>query len=153
MPPPLSPRRAARINIAAPTLVPRRFYSTDLDSSSNDFDEWLRGFTDEGCFRIKDDSRRPKSPFTFEFIINLHKDDRKALEYIKSILDIGNVNERGKFATFSVSRRIEVKVLIDIFSKFTSPLGHPNKNIFLYVLYANLWARFAHKTQPQASEV
>jgi hypothetical protein len=110
-----------RINIAAPTLVPRRFYSTDLDSSSNDFYEWLRGFTDaaEGCFRIKDDSRRPKTPFTFEFIINLHKDDRKALEYIKSILGIGNVTERGKFASLSISRGIEVKVLIDIFSKFS----------------------------------
>ena len=73
----------------------------------------------EGCFRIKDDSIRPKTPFTFEFIINLHKDDRKALEYIKSILGIGNVTERGKFASLSISRGIEVKVLIDIFSKFS----------------------------------
>ena len=48
------------------------------------------------------------------------------LEYIKSILGIGNVTERGNIATLSVSSRIEVQVLIDIFSKFSSPLGHPN---------------------------
>ncbi len=37
--------------------------------------------------------------------------------------------------------------------ELTNPLGYPNKNIFLYVLYANLCARFAHKTQPKAAEV
>jgi hypothetical protein len=108
-----------RINTAVFSPEPRRFFYTDQDSSSNDFYEWLRGFTDaEGCFRIKDDSRRPKSPFTFEFVIFLHKDDRKALEYIKSILGMGNVTERGKFASLSITKRTEVKVLIDIFSKF-----------------------------------
>jgi hypothetical protein len=55
----------------------------------------------------------------FEFIINLHKDDRQVLEYIKSILGIGNVTERGNVATLSVSRRIEVQILIDIFIKFS----------------------------------
>jgi hypothetical protein len=40
------------------------------------------------------------------------------LEYIKSTLGLGNVTERGKITTFSVSRRIDVKVIIDIFSKF-----------------------------------
>lgn len=103
---------------AAPALVPRRSYSTGLDSLTDEFYEWLVGFVDaEGCFRIKNDTRRPKAPF--EFIINLHKDDRKALEYIKNTLGLGNVTERGNTATFSVSRRIDVKVIIDIFSRFS----------------------------------
>jgi hypothetical protein len=42
----------------------------------------------------------------------------RALEYIKSILGMGNVTERGKFASLSITKRTEVKVLIDIFSKF-----------------------------------
>ena len=34
---------------------------------------------------------------------------------------MGNVTERGKFASLSITKRTEVKVLIDIFSK--SPLN------------------------------
>jgi hypothetical protein len=66
------------------------------------------------------------------------------LEYIKSILGIGNVTERGNIATLSVSSRIEVQVLIDIFSKFSSPFGHPNrkKHACMHVF-----------SQPQAPEV
>jgi hypothetical protein len=103
-----------------PSLDFIRTYSTNREISSDDFYEWLAGFTDaEGSFRIKNDTRRPNTPFMFEFIINLHKDDRQVLEYIKSILGIGNVTERGNVATLSVSRRIEVQILINIFIKFS----------------------------------
>lgn len=103
-----------------PSLDFIKTYSTNHKISFDDFYEWLAGFTDaEGSFRIRNDTRRPNTPFMFEFIINLHKDDRKVLEYIKSILGIGNVTERGNIATLSVSRSIEVQILIDIFSKFS----------------------------------
>ena len=55
------------------------------------------------------------------------------LEYIKSILGIGNVTERGNIATLSVSSRIEVQVLIDIFSKFSSPFRAPKKHACMHV--------------------
>lgn len=85
---------------------------------SQEFVEWFRGFTDaEGCFYIA--KRNGSSTFfEFRFIIELHVDDMKALEFIKSTLGIGVVRATGSRATFTVSTIKEVKVIMDIFTNY-----------------------------------
>ena len=102
----------------------RKFYSTtslnrDL-LSDEDFYEWLRGLIDgEGCFYIKKNSARENSPFTFFFLINLHIDDKAALDYVQTRLNIGKVGviKDGNMSSLSVVKKEEIKVLIDILSK------------------------------------
>lgn len=77
------------------------------------------GFVDgEGHFRIRKDSRREKSPYVFEFMINLHVDDRHVLDSIKKILNLGNVTSNDRFSRFSVNSKTEIKEIINIFSKY-----------------------------------
>lgn len=100
-----------------------RFYSTSNNNniilSDENFYEWLCGFIDgEGHFRIKKDTRRSKSPFQFEFIINLHCDDINVLYYIQKRLNIGNVNNYLTTGRFSVSSQNEIRVLIGILEKY-----------------------------------
>ena len=73
---------------ASHTIIGTRCYSTithkDLPDKT-EFYEWFCGFVDEGSFRIKKDSRRDKTPYSFEFRINLHLDDISVLYYIQKI--------------------------------------------------------------------
>jgi hypothetical protein len=85
---------------------------------SRDFLEWFRGFTDgEGCFIIHHPAGKVNS-FIFNFKIELHKDDVKVLYFIQSILRIGSVHTYRSAANFVVSTQDEIKVIVDIFSKF-----------------------------------
>ena len=86
-----------------------KFYSTSVNENNlndKEFLEWLSGFTDgEGCFKIKKDHRRIKSPFVFEFLIGLHKDDLKTLEYIQTRINLGNISNSNNLSWFSVSNK------------------------------------------------
>ena len=101
-----------------------RFYYTSKKKfffflSDENFYEWLCGFIDgEGHFRIKKDTIRSKSPFQFEFIINLHCDDINVLYYIQKRLNIGNVNNYLTIGRFSVSSQDEIRILIGILEKY-----------------------------------
>lgn len=52
----------------------------------------------------------------FFFQIKLHIDDLSVLEFIQKYLGIGGVYTSNNEATFVVSKRLEVKIIIDIFS-------------------------------------
>ena len=54
------------------------------------------------------------------FSICLHIDDVAALEYIKNTLQIGRVNSYKKhnIATFNISSRKEIEIILAIFSKY-----------------------------------
>ena len=93
-----------------------RLYSTSANENNlndKEFSEWLSGFVDgEGCFRIKKDFRRTQSPFVFEFLINLHKDDLKTLEYIQTRINVGNISTFNKFSRFSISSKTGIARII-----------------------------------------
>ena len=92
-------------------------YENSLDNT--EFYEWLCGFVDgEGMFRIKKDSRRDKFPYSWEFTIYLHIDDKHALDYIQKRLNIGYVKYYDGFSKFSVYSKTEIKEIINIFSKY-----------------------------------
>jgi hypothetical protein len=102
-----------------------------------DFIEWFRGFTDgEGCFFIA----KNNNYFRFFFQIKLHIDDRNVLNFIKEYLGIGKIYTSKNEATFVVTAKEEVKIIIDIFSK--SPLNTTKHLNFLsfkkaFELYTN----------------
>lgn len=105
--------------IESPSLT--RQYSTLIRTTKTidraDFFEWFRGFTDgEGCFHI---GKNKGYAFRFFFQIKLHIDDRKVLEFIQEYLGIGGVNLSKNEATFVVSSKKEVKLIIDIFSQYS----------------------------------
>jgi len=83
---------------------------------SHEFIEWFRGFTDaEGCFLIV----KTGNTFTFRFIIKLHVDDVNLLNFIRNSLgDIGNVTTEGSVANYKVSSQKEIKLIIEIFTKY-----------------------------------
>jgi len=97
--------------------------------SEDQFTEWFRGFADgEACFLI---SRISSKPFSFEFVfkIQLHKDDRPLLEYLKNRLGMGTLNptlaslDSGKinsyqsnYCTWRVSAQKDILKLIEFFS-------------------------------------
>lgn len=96
-------------------------FSSELDKIvlKDDFLAWFSGFIDaEGSFKIKKDSRRSKSPFVFEFLINLHKDDLKVLEYIQTRLNLGKINNYGNTVRLSVSNKSDILQIIDILTQY-----------------------------------
>ena len=107
------------------------------DLTDAEFYEWFRGFTDgEGCFMISPRGRN----FAFSFIIYLHKDDTKLLEYIQNRLSIGKVNRGNHFTSFYVFSQKEITVIISIFNKY--PLNTSKNLNFLnwkegFELYTN----------------
>jgi NADH:ubiquinone oxidoreductase subunit 6 (subunit J) len=114
-----------KFNVVNNTIGSVRFYSTSNNNnissnlSDEEFFEWLSGFIDgEGHFRIRKDIRRKDSPFSFEFIINLHSDDKDALYYIQKRLNQGNVSNYSVSSRFSISSQIGVKLLISILDKY-----------------------------------
>lgn len=113
----------SRVLEQAPILGQPKFYSTLADKNilkDPEFLTWFSGFVDaEGCFNLKKDYRRSKSPFLFEFLINLHKDDRKVLEYIQTRLNIGKINNSGDTSRFSVSTKSGVLQIINILTQYS----------------------------------
>lgn len=102
----------------------RKFYSSTSFNrallSDEEFYEWLRGLIDgEGCFYIKKNLSRKNSPFTFLFLMNLHIDDKVALDYIQMRLNIGKVHviKHGKMGSLIVEKKTEIKFLMEILSK------------------------------------
>lgn len=101
------------------SLTSFRQYSILIRPTKNmnreDFLEWFRGFTDaEGCFFIWGNSDKY---FRFFFQIKLHIDDYNVLESIQESLGIGKVYTSKDEATFVVTAKEEVKIIIDIFNK------------------------------------
>lgn len=108
----------------------------------DNFIEWLRGFTDsEGCFSLA-----PQGPgslnYRFSYLISVHIDDIKVLEYIQQSLQMGKIFFKGKkgMATFQVTKQEDIKKIIEIFSK--APLSSIKQLNFLafkkaFELYTN----------------
>lgn len=86
-----------------------------LEGVSSNFLHWFVGFTDaEGCFRIE--FRNIRS-ITFNFEINLHMDDRAALDHIIKTLKVGRVTVSGGLARLKICSYADIKtVIIPIFS-------------------------------------
>lgn len=99
----------------AVTVSPK-FYSININNNilkDTEFLEWFTGFIDgEGSF--KKDSGRSKSPFVFEFLINLHRDDLKVLEDIQTRLNLGKIKNFYDYSRLSVLNKAGIKQLIDI---------------------------------------
>ncbi len=94
-----------------------RINYTTTRNLSHEFIEWFRGFTDaEGCFLIV----KTGNTFTFRFIIKLHVDDVNLLNFIRNSLEgIGNVSTEGSVANYKVSSQKEIKLIIEIFTKYS----------------------------------
>jgi len=57
--------------------------------------------------------------FEFVFRITIHKDDRNALEYIKTTLGCGRLNTERDTLVFTISQLSEIeKILIPLFEQF-----------------------------------
>lgn len=88
------------------------------EMSDEEFIEWFRGFTDgESCFSIKKRKSLSKCSFQFQFQIGLHKDDTPVLNFIKKRLNVGIVSELEKTSIFLITKTVDLKIIIDIFSK------------------------------------
>lgn len=93
----------------------------DLSLNNLDFYLWFVGFSDaESNFSIvaKLDANGNVNRFTFVFGIGLHTDDREALEYIQSKLNIGIVRTYKDECKFIVTKREDICKLISIFDLY-----------------------------------
>ncbi len=68
----------------------------------------------EGFFLI----RPNRGNYTFVFGIGLHLDDLKVLEFIQKTLQVGKIYTKPGVASLVVQRLDEVKIILDIFSRF-----------------------------------
>lgn len=117
---------------------------------SCDFIEWFRGFTDaEGCFLVV----KIGNNFAFRFLIKLHVDDVNALNYIRNSLGgIGNVTTEGSVAYYKVTSQKEIKLIIEIFTKY--PLNSSKHLDFIAFRRAyELYISSNSKTQELAEEI
>lgn len=81
--------------------------------NKEEFIEFFRGFTDgEGCFLI---TKIRDNYFQFSFVIKLHIDDIKILEYIRTQLGIGNITTGESYCRFMISNLKDLQMIIDIF--------------------------------------
>ncbi len=107
----------------------KRYYSSSHKKDDVNFFEWFCGITDaEGSFGIGSSGKISKRIyFNFTFAISLHVDDISLLEFIKKRVGVGKVYIHGKKSSFIVKNKKDVKVIIDIFTKY--PLKtHKNLN-------------------------
>lgn len=125
----------------------RSFYSTSSNIkppvlnnqlTREKFLEFFRGFTDgEGCFMI---TNIKSYLFQFSFVIKLHIDDLKILEYIKDELGVGNIYVAENHCRFKVSNLKDLLVIINIFKNHSlNTTKHLNFINFekAYTLYVN----------------
>jgi hypothetical protein len=99
-------------------LFSQTFIRSESLDDKDKFLEWFRGFTDgEGHFYI---NIRSLTVCSFRYELHLHYDDRPLLELIKKKIGMGNVytSANQKTSTFLVSTLNEIRVIIEIFSKF-----------------------------------
>lgn len=99
-----------------------RYYST-ITHSDESFLRWFSGFSDaEGNFNIafyKDKSGNITS-VTFRFTIELHVDDKDALNTIKERLNLGNdIRVYGNSCKFTITHSKDIYKLIEIFDKYS----------------------------------
>ena len=108
----------------------KRYYSSSSYNNNDDnFFEWFCGITDgEGSFGIGSSEKTSKRVyFNFTFAISLHVDDVSLLEFIQKRVGVGKVYIFGKKSSFIVKNKKDVKVIMDIFTKY--PLKtHKNLN-------------------------
>ena len=71
----------------------------------------------EGCFYL---NRDQGFTYKFRFKIVLHIDDKGALDFIQNTLKIGKVSTNNTQATFTVSAKKEISLIIHIFSSLCS---------------------------------
>lgn len=103
-------------------IIINTFRSYSTLSCSEDFYKWFVGFSDgESNFSIAFNKNNQGTVVgaAFRFVIELHKDDIKALEYIRNSLGVNN-----KIATYGNSCKLvighskDIYKLIEIFDKF-----------------------------------
>lgn len=80
--------------------------------------------------------------YSFIFKLTMHIDDRKVLEYIQQKLNIGRLSENGDEISFIVSKKEEIIILIDIYTKYNlNTTKHLNfldwKKAFYIYVYRN----------------
>ncbi len=96
-------------------------YSSSSKKVDDNFFEWLGGgITDaEGSFAIGSSRKNPyHTYFYFTFVIALHVDDINLLEFIPKRLGLGKVYTFGKKSCFIVKNKKDLKVIMDIFTKY-----------------------------------
>lgn len=71
----------------------------------------------EGSFFVILTEKGKNAAFCFK--IGLHLDDIEVLEFIKDTLGFGGVFTHSNKVTFQVNKQSELKILIDIFSRYT----------------------------------
>lgn len=99
------------------SLFTNRMLTTNTDFKDLNFIEWFRGFSDaEGSFIIKKGSN---SSFSFMFQIALHKDDVNVLIFLQNYFNAGKISYYRDSVRWVVKDKDELKVIIDIFSKFS----------------------------------
>lgn len=95
-------------------------------SIDDKFIEWFIGLCEaESNFLIRKRKRKRKNEnkevigFEFVFIITLHKDEKKILEYIKNTLNCGRLNTERDVLIYTISKLSDIeRILIPIFDKF-----------------------------------
>lgn len=98
--------------------VPVGFSVTTFDP---EFIKWFVGFCDgesNFCIVFNKDKSGNIIGATFRFIIELHKDDKNTLEYIKSKLNIGNIKDYANSSKLTVIHKNDIYILISIFDKY-----------------------------------
>lgn len=82
----------------------------------NNFYEWFTELTDgEGSFII---SKRNDLNFVFSFAITMHIDEKEMLNFIQNTLGVGKVYISGNTAKLNVTKREDIIIIIDIFTKY-----------------------------------
>ena len=98
----------------------KMYYNSSCKKDDDNFFEWLVGITDaESSFMIGRGKTSNRIYFNFTFVIALHVDDTNLLEFIKKRLGIGKVYTYGNKSYFRVKNKKYLKVIIDIFTKYT----------------------------------
>lgn len=94
-------------------------YST-LKISNEDFLNWFVGLSDgESSFYFtRTIINNLYIKYSFIFKLTMHIDDRKVLEYLHQNLNIGRLVIDGDEISFIVSKKEEIIILINIFSKY-----------------------------------
>ena len=101
----------------------RKNSTINKNLNETEFNEWFVGFSDaESSFLIGIDNRGEYTRFNFRFAIGLHIDDRPLLQYIKTQLGCGIIedNKDNTASYFIVTDTSDIKsTLLPIFDSFS----------------------------------
>lgn len=93
------------------------------DGHLDKFYKWFVGFSDAegsfGIFPLLNSKTQIVQGFYFKFTVGLHKDDKGALNMIKSKLDMGKMYYYKDKQIFVVTKNEDINKLISIFNEYT----------------------------------